>query len=468
MKNVVSLAIVLTCLASQADAQTNVTVSGFKVKVNGQDFAFKGVNYSPVPIANSPSYAPYGDYFTAPFSNVWGYDIDRMREMGANTIKLYAGNPGLNAGAPGSAGNWKPFLDKLWNGGNKPIRVMMTSYVQGGDIAAGGAVFQQYKNDWTNLVASTASHPAVLGYTVGNEIYSPSVNNNPTFWQNYGQLVDVVHNTAAGQGKDPLITTAINDALEAVPGFGNTWEPIVRGQQSGHLQNLDAWAINIYRGAEFGGTGPNNAFDQYQALMGQLGVQKPMIVGEFGIQHSTRPEGIYGTTNTANPVELGNGQPWITGAPNNGDPTPFMTRMLNTLYGDLDDGAGQVAVGGYVFSYADEYWKGDPSNPVPPSTHVGGPDGAFQHDAFPGGYWDEAWFGLSSSLDPSVYTNNQLPVSRTFFPAYYAVQNHFDDTSHLGSELYVVPEPSTLGLLGIASATMLLWRKRGAKVGLSA
>lgn len=462
MKRFVSLAILLTCLAAQADAQTNVTVSGFKVKVNGQDFAFKGVNYSPVPIANSPSYAPYGDYFTAPFSNVWNYDVDRIREMGVNTIKLYAGNPGLNAGAPGSAGNWKPFLDKLWNGGTKPIRVMMTSYVQGGDIAAGGATFQQYKTDWTNLVASTASHPAVLGYTVGNEIYSPSTDNNPTFWQNYGQLVDLVHNTAAGQGKDPLITTAINDGLTSIPGFGNTWEPIVRGEQSGKLHNLDSWAINIYRGAEFGGAGANNAFNQYQALMNQLAIQKPMIVGEFGIQHSTRPDGIYGTANTANPVELGNGQPWITGAPNNGDPTPFMTRMLDSLYDDLDDGAGQVAVGGYVFSYADEYWKGDPSNPVPPSAHVGGPNGGFQNDAFPGGYWDEAWFGLTSSLDPSVYTNNQLPVSRTFFPAYYAVQNHFDDTSHHGSELYVaqVPEPNTLALLGLASSVLLL-RKRG-------
>ena len=88
-----------------------------------------------------------------------------MRAAGVNAIKLYAGNPGLNAGAPGSAGNWKQFLDACYNGGSNPIYVVMFSYVQGDVIAAGGAAYQQYITDYQNLVGSTVDtscNPRIL------------------------------------------------------------------------------------------------------------------------------------------------------------------------------------------------------------------------------------------------------------------------------------------------------------------
>ncbi len=52
----------------------------------------------------------------------------KFARRGINVIKLYAGNPDLNAGAPGTAGNWKAFLDYCYNGGNKPVYVVMFSY----------------------------------------------------------------------------------------------------------------------------------------------------------------------------------------------------------------------------------------------------------------------------------------------------------------------------------------------------
>ena len=108
-------------VATDSHAQTNVTYDGYKIKVNGSDFAFKGVNYSPVPIGTNPGAAPYGDYFTPTYFNVWNSDIETMRSMGVNTIKLYAGNPGLNAGAPGSGGNWNRALGsrRQWRQGRQ-------------------------------------------------------------------------------------------------------------------------------------------------------------------------------------------------------------------------------------------------------------------------------------------------------------------------------------------------------------
>jgi hypothetical protein len=173
-------------LLAAADARAAVVIAnGFQLKLNGQPLVIKGMNYSPVPIGTAPGNPPYGDYFVPNYANVWKPDIDKIREAGINVIKLYAGNPDLNAGAPGTAGNWKAFLDYCYNGGNKPVFVVMFSYTQGNVIAQGGAGFNDYIRQYDKLVKSTVKHPAVFGYLVGNEIFG-GVTQNAQFWQNFG------------------------------------------------------------------------------------------------------------------------------------------------------------------------------------------------------------------------------------------------------------------------------------------
>lgn len=43
--------------------------------------------------------------FVEQYTNVWMPDLQNMRAAGVNAIKLYAGDPELNAGTPGSSGN---------------------------------------------------------------------------------------------------------------------------------------------------------------------------------------------------------------------------------------------------------------------------------------------------------------------------------------------------------------------------
>jgi hypothetical protein len=83
--------------------------------------------------------------------------------------------------------------------------------------------------------------------------------------------------------------TAIND--EFTP--QTSWPAIKLGEQSGKLSNLDSWCINIYRGPEFAGAG-NSVFTQYLALMNsfQTPITKPLILGEWGTPHTTRPIGV--------------------------------------------------------------------------------------------------------------------------------------------------------------------------------
>jgi hypothetical protein len=92
-----TLVIATVCLLStRADAPgAVVTANGFQLKLNGQPFVVKGMNYSPVPIGTAPGSPPYGDYFVPNYANVWKPDLDKIREAGINVIKLYTGNPDL-------------------------------------------------------------------------------------------------------------------------------------------------------------------------------------------------------------------------------------------------------------------------------------------------------------------------------------------------------------------------------------
>ena len=409
-----------------------VTADGFQLKLNGQPLVIKGMNYSPVPIGTFPGYVPYGDYFISYYANVWKPDVDNMRAAGINVIKLYAGNPDLNAGAPGTSGNWKAFLDYCYNGGNKPIYVVMFSYTQGGVIAQGGAGFNDYIRQYDELVKSTVKHPAVFGYLVGNEIFG-GVTQNPQFWTNFGRLIDAAQGAGLLQGQNPFLMTAIND--EFTP--QTSWPAIKLGERSGKLRNLDSWCINIYRGPEFGGTG-NSVFTQYLALMNsfQTPLRKPLILGEWGTPHTTRPSQIYGQSSTQ-PVtnldavpqsQMGPGQPYFDAQP----VATFLTTQWDTIKLNLKAGPDQVCVGGFIFDWCDEYWKGNNN-----SVQLGGPDGSFKGGAFAGSYYDEAGFGVASAVDQSTYGQGKPNISRALFKGYNAVKTFYSSASESGSDLYL-------------------------------
>jgi hypothetical protein len=185
--------------------------------------------------------------------------------------------------------------------------------------------------------------------------------------------------------------------------------------------------------------------------MTDLNKTKPMILGEWGTPHSTRPladppppapapPGYYSATGTLGvaPINLdtipqsqmGPGQPYFAATTT----SEFLTTQWQTITANVGAGTTQVCVGGFIFDWCDEYWKGNN-----PNVQQGGPDQNFQGGAFAGGYWDEAWFGITSAVNQSAYGSGQPNISRTPFAAYAAVQAFYTSTTHLGAPLYGHP-----------------------------
>jgi hypothetical protein len=314
----------------------------------------------------------------------------------------------------------------------------MFSYTQGDVIAQGGTGFNDYIRHYDELVKSTVKHPAVFGYMIRNEIFG-GVTQNPQFWTNFGRLIDAAQGAGLSQGQNPFLMTATNDDFTPA----NSWPAIKLGEQSGKLRNLDSWCINIYRGPGFGGAS-NSVFTQYLALMNsfQAPTRKPLILGEWGTPHTTRPApGIYGQT-AIQPItnldsvpenQMGTGQPYFAAQP----VATFLNTQWDTIKANVKAGTNQVCTGGFIFDWSDEYWKVGPNYYT---VHVGGPDGTFKGGAFAGSYYDEAGFGVTSAVDQSTYGQGKPNISRTLFKGYNAVKAFYNASSPSGSELYLTGE----------------------------
>ena len=244
------IAILLSFLGISAYAGTKVTTSGYVLEVNGAPFAIKGIDYAPVPIGVLPGDQPYGDYFVPGYKNVWQPDIDKIRAAGVNVIRLYAGNPDLNAGAPGSAGNWKQFLDYCYNGGTTPdLRAHVFLHTRRPDRDRWNQSHQNYLRQYTELVQSTVTHPAVFGYCLATRstMVKPATRSSGSTTESWS-----IPRKARGssQGKKPFLTTAITDNLHRQ----HSGQPSNWAKSRARSRILMRGRINIYRGPVTGRT----------------------------------------------------------------------------------------------------------------------------------------------------------------------------------------------------------------------
>lgn len=392
----------------------------------GRKYEVRGVNYSPIPIGGS--FDDYdgqlrgngGDVFWGNyFEPVWQQDLDLMREMGVNTIRVYATYPWQPQIGPNEPRDHTRFLDMLWNGGRQPIRAFLAFPLSNGIFrykvvpsapndgswsvvlpTGPNGTDQIWVEDETRtepgwhfngnqtapqrratdaeaykaLAAKYKDHPAVFGWVLGNEINSPQSRANPRFWTHLNDLARDLKTIAPT--KETLVAL-IDDSMNSLTLVKNNgWD----------VSKIDMWGINSYRG-RLGDTTNNFdiLFSSYAAVS-----SKPLIVTEFGPPSTTRQQIVDGV---GVPIPLGTDPATVVSLCQTGTLTDLANSgQLAAQYIEghwKDIVANQnVCAGGIVFAWQDEWYKA--GNPAVRNISPGA------NDAFPGGCWDEEGFGINA------------------------------------------------------------------------
>ena len=322
--------VVLLCSQTFPVQAVNLTVSGRQILVGGAPFQVRGVCYAPTPIGWAGDQPPYGDYFTASYQPIYTRDLPLMRQMGANCLRLYGWDPGANHAA---------FLDAAYNGGQRPIYVLLNRWVDPATDWNNASAVNLIIADWVRMATNVMQHPAVFGYLIGNEVeWSNGNRQNPAFWAALNRIAGAIRQYDTNH----LISTALGDAdlAATIASVDST------------MTNFNAWCVQVYRGSSFG-----TLFTDYAAAS-----SKPLLVTEFGMDAYDRRTSAEYADNAA-----------------------LQADFVNSLYTELAANA-PVASGGCIFEWTDEWWKSGA-----PSIHnVNG----WGNPAFPDGWADEEWWGI--------------------------------------------------------------------------
>lgn len=413
--------------ARHRTSDTTFTTKGRTILLNDQPFYIKGVDYGNTQIDAYSDPNPLDDANQP----IWAPDLDAMRAAGANAVKVY--NVSLKSFQPyipdlGNGNKLKPyetgkidkFLNDAWNGGDHPVYVVLSIFF-GGDDVLNLQKLRALKAVYRLMAAEYAAKPAVMGISLGSEINSESLINQPVWWKGLNGISDNITDGYKEAGAQKIITTTMVDMVK-----DHQLSTVVAGEKNDF--KIDAWGIDSYRGYTF-----TNIWKQIEEA-----TQKPEIMAEYGASagwwtqssatydqashvcpQSTYPQGSF----IRNPAPYwglppGPPPPWefVKELPESGNPN--MQFLADQVKANADELAahsiarGGVGSGGFYFEWNDEWSKAGW-----PHSHIGGFPGNLISPTppFPGCYWDEAWFGLNG--DKAVDRDYKWPGDGNPFPA---------------------------------------------------
>ncbi len=361
----------------------------WQLLVNDQPYIIKGITYAPTKVGQSPDDGslknwmeedtnsngkvdgPYDSWVDANGNNkkddnepIVG-DAQLMKEMGANTIRLY-NKPGLNIN--------KDLLRDLY--ANYGIRVIMGDFL--GKYAIGSGATWSEGTDYENpqqqqkmleevkqMVMAHKDEPYILFWLLGNENNYGVASNADKKPEAYFKFVNQVAQWIKSVDPNHPVAASNGDTLYLDVFAKNA-------------PDVDIFAANAYRG-DYG----------FGSLWEQVAVvsNKPAFISEYGCpafaRHLTLEEG-----------------------------EKAQAEYLSGNWMDIEEntagnrrGVGN-ALGGIVFEWTDEWWKNyEPAYHDRKSDAVG---------PFPGGYYFEEWFGLTGQGDGS-----QSPFLRQLRKSYF-------------------------------------------------
>lgn len=402
-------------------------IANLQVSVGGnpaQDFLAKGVAYSPAPIGFSNKDGPsFGDVFWdtpggfLDFELVWKRDLENIRSHGFNALRTYSlisnfiKNDGstpspAEINAPGSllVRQHKKFLDEAWNNGVNPIYVIVgipmpdTIFVKSVyDLPEKAKEIQFWDDNFTATVKQMKDHPAVIGFTIFNEVggschysdpaptirkpqcgdgpddpalYLQQVQTYPVhYWNQVQKYADRAKSLAPGK----LIGWAFND--DAV------FASATVEYRKKHAQSVDFYGVNVFQAEQL-----NSALDPWLKSK-QSDAARPVLMTEYGLP----------ATGHRDPND------WLSIYSDAGT----IKRTADAVGALIPKAFEHPAVTGmFYFEWSDEWWK-QPGD----GNRNDRQEGIRVSNNFPNKYWDEEGFGLYSialgdRAANEVYTDN--------------------------------------------------------------
>jgi beta-glucuronidase len=355
----------------------------WQLMVDQKPYTVKGITYTPVKIGQSPddgtmtgwtyddfngngkADGPYDSYIDKDSKNPVG-DFQLMKEMGVNTIRLYHHPVAIN----------KEVLRDMYS--KYGIRVIMGDFL--GKYAIGSGAQWNPGTDYTNeehkknmmesvrkMVEEYKDEPYILFWLLGNENvygYACNADKDPEAFFKFVNEVALMIKSI-----DPEHPVGIcNGDVVYLPIFGK------------NCPDVDIFGTNAYRG--------NYGFVRLWQDVKEI-ADKPVFITEYGC-------GAYAQGKTLEEAE------------------ELQAAYHRAAWHDIENnaafgpGAGN-AIGGVIFEWMDEWWKG-----YEPSIHD---FKGLWPGPFPDGFMHEEWLGVCGQGD-----GTDSPFFRHLRKSYYAYQ----------------------------------------------
>ncbi|MBP9733149.1 MAG: hypothetical protein KBD07_02090 [Candidatus Omnitrophica bacterium] len=295
---------------------------GYMFKIDDKPFLVKGFCYNPIPVGKDFEY----DFWADP-GKPWLTDGKLMKEAGVNAVRIYRTGKHPNLTKQGISDLYTKF----------GIRTFVGHYLGFWDWPpanyANGAYQKKMTEDVLTMVRTYKDEPGIIGWILGNE-------NNYSFDRNLRNFstdeIDKLGDPEKmWEARARIYYRFVNDIAVEIRKI-DTSRPIVMGLgeiKSLHFAaqetpNVDVLGVIAYRGASFG-----NLFRQIQQTY-----DKPVLMIEFGADRFnayTREED-----------------------------QMSQSRFVELQWKDIErnsvvkTGSGN-AIGGLVFEWSDEWWKGN-------------------------------------------------------------------------------------------------------------
>jgi hypothetical protein len=361
--------------------------AGSRLEVDGRPFMVFGMNWGYMPIGENYAYDFWGkpdDFIEAVLSR----EMPLLRDMGVNTIRMYAGMPprwvqyvyekyGIYTIINHPLARWGITIDGTWH--------PTTDY-------SDPRVREMVKAEVRALVEEFEGTPGLLMWLLGNE------NNYGLTWSSFEieALPEGERNTARARYLYSLFGEVIDEIKER-----DTRRPVAIA--NGDLQyidliaeeceNLDVLGSNVYRGI--------SARDFFEVVKVKLGV--PTMFTEFG-------------SDAFNAVTMQEDQLMQA---------RYLLGQWQEIY-EQSSGKGRVgnAIGGLIFQWSDGWWKFRQEERLDiHDTNASWPNGGYPEDYREGdNNMNEEWWGI---------TAKGYPDSRGMYDvypraAYYALRDAFE------------------------------------------